>query len=196
MTFREFFVTDDEAFTPIEASNRALKGETVPFDLEWGGRYFRALVEPLRDARGTTIGTIGVAVDATDRLELETRIHELEREILVLRHGRSGSTESAAGEILRVGDLEIDPAEFVCRRGDEILPLTPIEFRLLLELAQNAGHVLTRAVLLEKVWGYDFFGGPGVVNMGIRRLREKVERDPTNPTLIQTVRGVGYRLLA
>ncbi|MCA1702793.1 MAG: winged helix-turn-helix domain-containing protein [Actinobacteria bacterium] len=197
MTLEEFFVTTDEAFGPLEASHRALKGETVPFDVEWGGRYFKSVVEPFYDAQGTIVGTIGVAVDATDRLELETRIHDLEREVLVLRHGRAEALPGASptDDVLRVGDLEIDRTELVVRRGDEILPLTPIEFRLLLELAGHAGHVMTRAALLEKVWGYDFFGGPGVVNMAIRRLREKVEVDPTTPTLIQTVRGVGYRLL-
>jgi DNA-binding response OmpR family regulator len=72
--------------------------------------------------------------------------------------------------------------------------LTKTEFRLLTELAENRGRVLSREVLLERVWGYGYFGDSRLVDVHVRRLRRKVESDPANPTLIVTVRGLGYRL--
>ncbi|MGH2529542.1 MAG: winged helix-turn-helix domain-containing protein [Actinomycetota bacterium] len=92
------------------------------------------------------------------------------------------------------GDLEIDPAAFAARRRGRELRLTATEFRLLLELARRPGQVFTREVLLENVWGYDYLGDSRLVDVAIQRLRSKVEDDPSHPSLIATVRGVGYRL--
>jgi DNA-binding response OmpR family regulator len=72
--------------------------------------------------------------------------------------------------------------------------LTRTEFRLLCELATSAGRVLSREVLLERVWGYDYFGDGRLVDVHVRRLRTKVEGDPSEPQHIMTVRGLGYRL--
>jgi DNA-binding response OmpR family regulator len=74
------------------------------------------------------------------------------------------------------------------------LSLTKTEFRLLCELAFNAGIVLSREQLLERVWGYDYFGDTRLVDAHIRRLRTKVEREASEPLLILTVRGLGYKL--
>jgi len=92
------------------------------------------------------------------------------------------------------GDVEIDPAGFVARKGGRDLALTSTEFRLLLELARRPGQVFTREVLLEHVWNYDYLGDSRLVDVAVQRLRGKVEDDPANPRLITTVRGVGYRL--
>ena len=73
------------------------------------------------------------------------------------------------------------------------IPLTPTEFRLLLELARRPGQVFTREMLLERVWGYGYLGDSRLVDVAVQRLRAKVEADPAQPTLIRTVRGVGYR---
>ena len=77
--------------------------------------------------------------------------------------------------------------------GATPLPLTPTEFRLLVALARRPGRVLTREVLLDEVWGYDFLGDSRLVDVAIQRLRAKIEDDPAEPRLIQTVRGAGYR---
>ncbi len=77
--------------------------------------------------------------------------------------------------------------------GATPLPLTPTEFRLLEALARRPGRVLTREVLLDEVWGYDFLGDSRLVDVAIQRLRAKIEDDPAEPRLIQTVRGAGYR---
>ena len=73
------------------------------------------------------------------------------------------------------------------------MPLTRIEFDLLLELVRHAGQVLARDVLLDRIWGYDYLGDSRLVDVAVARLRAKVETDPAAPTLILTVRGVGYK---
>lgn len=95
--------------------------------------------------------------------------------------------------VLTLDSLEIDVAAHRVRRGTEELGLSHIEFRLLVELAQHRGQVLTRQQLLDRVWGYDYLGDSRLVDVAIQRLRAKVEADPSRPLLIQTVRGSGYR---
>jgi DNA-binding response OmpR family regulator len=98
------------------------------------------------------------------------------------------------GRAIRVGDLVIDPAAMtVTKQGTEV-HVTPTEFRLLHELAQRPGQVFTRALLLQQVWDYDYLGDSRLVDVCVQRLRAKVEGDPARPALIQTVRGVGYKL--
>jgi two-component system response regulator MtrA len=80
----------------------------------------------------------------------------------------------------------------VLRDGEQI-SLTPLEFNLLLTLAQKPKQVFTREVLLEKVWGYQYKADTRLVNVHVQRLRSKIEEDPDNPTIIKTVRGIGYR---
>jgi DNA-binding response OmpR family regulator len=98
------------------------------------------------------------------------------------------------GAVYRFGDLEIAAdAGTVLRDGVEV-PLTKTEFRLLCELARNAGLVLSREQLLDRVWGYDYLGDGRLVDAHVRRLRTKVEHDPSDPALVVTVRGLGYRM--
>ncbi|MFC4376373.1 response regulator transcription factor [Nocardia halotolerans] len=80
------------------------------------------------------------------------------------------------------------------RRGTEEIHLTVTEFRLLCELAETPGRVLSRSVLLERVWDQGFFGDERIVDVHVRRLRTKIERDPSDPRIVVTVRGLGYRL--
>jgi DNA-binding response OmpR family regulator len=101
----------------------------------------------------------------------------------------------AAEPVLRFGDLVIDPGGMVVTMAGVDLRLTPTELRLLLELARRPGQVFTRALLLERVWDYSYLGDSRLVDVCIQRLRGKVEVDAAHPTLVQTVRGVGYKLL-
>jgi DNA-binding response OmpR family regulator len=117
--------------------------------------------------------------------ELSARIRAL------LRRARPAS---GASDLLTFGDVEIRPDEGTVRRGGVELHCTRTEFRLLCELANNPGKVLSREQLLERVWGYDYFGDGRLVDVHIRRLRTKVEPDPANPRYILTVRGMGYKL--
>ena len=92
------------------------------------------------------------------------------------------------------GDLEIRAAAGEVRVDGELSQLTKTEFRLLCELATHAGMVLSREQLLERVWGYDYFGDGRLVDAHVRRLRTKIERNPSDPRHLVTVRGLGYKL--
>ena len=96
----------------------------------------------------------------------------------------------------KLGSLQVIPDEGIVRHdnGDE-LHLTSTEFRLLIDLASMDGKVLSREDLLERVWGYDYFGDSRLVDVHIRRLRMKIEPDAGNPTYLVTVRGAGYKLV-
>ncbi len=95
-----------------------------------------------------------------------------------------------------LGDLRVVPDEGVVRHADgSELHLTSTEFRLLTDLASVSGRVLSREDLLERVWGYDYFGDSRLVDVHIRRLRTKIEPDPGNPVFLVTVRGAGYKLV-
>jgi DNA-binding response OmpR family regulator len=118
--------------------------------------------------------------------ELAARIRSL------LRRTRSARPTESAPQML--GDLELLPEAGLVRRNGEPIPLTKTEFFLLCELAEHRGMVLSREQLLERVWGYDYFGDSRLVDAHIRRLRTKVEIDPSRPEIIHTVRGLGYRL--
>ena len=91
------------------------------------------------------------------------------------------------------GDLRIDPDAFMVeQRGDKV-DLTTTEFRLLVELVRRSGQVLSREILLERVWGYDYLGDSRLVDMAVKRLRDKLGDDPRQPQYITTIRGIGYR---
>jgi DNA-binding response OmpR family regulator len=91
--------------------------------------------------------------------------------------------------------LEVDTARRVVRRGGRILELSQREFMLLEYLMRNAGHVLTRTQIGERVWGFDFYNESNAVDVYIGYLRRKIDKNAANP-LIKTIRGVGYRLSA
>jgi DNA-binding response OmpR family regulator len=109
----------------------------------------------------------------------------------LLRRAQPASPPSGR---LAFGELVIEPAAGRVERADAEIPLTKTEFRLLCELAEHAGIVLSREQLLERVWGYDYLGDGRLVDAHIRRLRTKIERDPANPEHVRTVRGLGYRM--
>ncbi|WP_138760223.1 response regulator transcription factor [Modestobacter altitudinis] len=95
-----------------------------------------------------------------------------------------------------VGEVVIAPSDGTVTLDGELVNLTRTEFKLLCELAAEPGRVLSREELLERVWGYDYFGDSRLVDVHVRRLRKKVERDPANPAVVLTVRGMGYRVPA
>jgi DNA-binding response OmpR family regulator len=93
-----------------------------------------------------------------------------------------------------VGDLRIAVEDGRVTRDGDPLQLTRTEFKLLVELASSEGRVCSRENLLERVWGYGYFGDSRIVDVHIRRLRTKVEHDPANPRYVVTARGLGYRI--
>ena len=98
-------------------------------------------------------------------------------------------------QVDRVGSLQVDREGYAVTRDGVSLPLTPTEYRLLVELIDNVGMALDRATLLERVWGYGWAGDTRLVDVHVQRLRAKIEADPAAPELVQTVRGVGYKLV-
>lgn len=101
--------------------------------------------------------------------------------------------DAADDDKLYIGDLTIDVTSHEVRRGTELIALTPLEFELLVALAQKPKQVFTREELLEKVWGYRHSADTRLVNVHVQRLRAKVEKDPESPEVVVTVRGIGYR---
>ncbi|WP_063048876.1 response regulator transcription factor [Nocardia arthritidis] len=116
----------------------------------------------------------------------------------VRRRSRLSSERETPQEMVLEADdtapLVLAQDSGVVRRGDEEIRLTLTEFRLLCELAESPGRVLSRTVLLERVWDRGFFGDERIVDVHMRRLRTKIERDPSDPRIVVTVRGLGYRL--
>ena len=101
--------------------------------------------------------------------------------------------EPPTTEQLTIGDLTIDVDGHEVRRDGELISLTPLEFDLLTQLARKPWQVFTRDVLLRDVWGYRHSADTRLVNVHVQRLRSKIEQDPENPSIVVTVRGVGYR---
>jgi two-component system response regulator MtrA len=132
----------------------------------------------------------GLEAGADDYVRKPFELPELVARLRVALR-RAGTTET--GGPLRLGDLEVDEASHSVRRGNEEIPLSHTEFRLLAELARRPGQVFTRELLLEQVWGYDYLGDSRLVDVAVQRLRAKIETEPANPELVLTVRGVGYK---
>lgn len=102
--------------------------------------------------------------------------------------------EEAVPSELTIGDLTIHPDAYMVSKRGEKIELTHREFELLFYLAKHIGQVMTREHLLQTVWGYDYFGDVRTVDVTVRRLREKIEDNPSHPTYLVTRRGVGYYL--
>jgi two-component system response regulator VicR len=100
--------------------------------------------------------------------------------------------ETNASHKIKVGQLELDLEKFEVKVGKNIIDLTLREFEVLKYLASQPGQVVTREVLLEKVWGYEYYGDIRTVDVTVRRIREKIEKDSTLPKMLITKRGVGY----
>jgi len=152
-------------------------------------------------AKGTEIDTVvGLEVGADDYVTKPYRLRELvARMRAVLRRAPqtvAGGPEAGAvekGSVLEVGGVRVDPDRHrVFVRGQEV-HLRRKEFELLVLLIENAGRVLTRDTLIDRVWGADYVGDTKTLDVHIKRLRALIEDDPKNPTFITTVRGVGYR---
>ncbi|HJR36927.1 MAG TPA: MtrAB system response regulator MtrA [Nocardioidaceae bacterium] len=115
------------------------------------------------------------------------------KELVARIRARVRRFDEPGPESLTIGDLSIDVAGHTVTRDGDQIPLTPLEFDLLVCLARKPWQVFTREVLLEQVWGYRHAADTRLVNVHVQRLRSKVEHDPENPEIVVTVRGVGYK---
>lgn len=136
---------------------------------------------------GLTAGADDYCVKPTPAAEIEARLNALLR--------ARGWTAAGDGDMLRAGDIVISPGQHRAWRADQPLDLTRLEFGLLTELVRHAGSYLTRAMLIERVWGYDFEPGTNIVDAQVRLLRRKLTAGGGDDP-IATKRGVGYMLRA
>jgi DNA-binding response OmpR family regulator len=143
---------------------------------------------------------VGLEVGADDYMtkpfsmrELMARVKALLRRERLIREELSAEAQVIDEQTLMFGDLTIDMSRREVKRAGEPLHLKPREYELLVFLARHRGMVLSRDLILERVWGWDYDGGSRTVDVHVHWLREKIEPDPKNPARIVTVRGVGYR---
>ena len=183
---------------------RETKPDVVLLDLMLPGMSGIDVCRAIRAESGTPIIMLTAKSDTVDIvLGLESGADDYvvkpfkPKELVARMRARLRHHEDLASETLTIGPpdsvVEIDvPAHQVVRDGAQI-PLTPLEFDLLVALARKPRQVFTREVLLEQVWGYRHAADTRLVNVHVQRLRSKVERDPESPEVVLTVRGVGYK---
>jgi two-component system, OmpR family, response regulator RegX3 len=148
-------------------------------------------------AKGSEIDTVvGLEVGADDYVTKPYRIRELVARMRAVMRRTAARQEDLGADAVQVDDIALDPERHeVHIRGEQVqLPLK--EFELLHVLLANAGRVITREQLIERVWGSDYVGDTKTLDVHVKRLRGKVETDPANPQRIVTIRGLGYKLEA
>ena len=150
-------------------------------------------------AKSEEIDTVvGLEVGADDYVTKPYRLREVVARMrsLLRRSNWSDETEAISeGRVITVSDIQIDIDKYEVKVRKEIVDFPLKEFELLLLLLENAGRVLTRDVLIDRVWGVDYVGDTKTLDVHIKRLRSKVEKDPSKPMSIVTVRGVGYKFV-
>lgn len=146
---------------------------------------------------------VGLEVGADDYLtkpfsmrELIARVKAMLRRVRLLREEKTASPtpeDEKLPAILKFDTLEIDQARREIRLDGQPVTMKPKEYELMLFLAQHRGQALSREFILERVWGWDFIGDSRTIDVHVRWLREKIEKNPADPERIQTIRGAGYR---
>ncbi len=179
---------------------RATKPDVVLLDVMLPGLDGVSVARLIRAEAGTPIVMLTAKGDTLDVvLGLESGADDyivkpfMPKELIARVRARLRRTDTVAPEQLDLGDLVVDVAGHSVSRNGVTIALTPLEFDLLVALARRPWQVFTREALLEQVWGYRHAADTRLVNVHVQRLRAKVEIDPENPRIVQTVRGVGYK---
>jgi two-component system response regulator MtrA len=179
---------------------RELRPDLVLLDLMLPGMNGIDVCRVLRADSGVPIVMLTAKTDTVDVvLGLESGADDYvmkpfkPKELVARVRARLRRAEEPSPEQLAIGDLVIDVAGHSVKRDGRSIPLTPLEFDLLVALARKPWQVFTREVLLEQVWGYRHAADTRLVNVHVQRLRSKIERDPERPEIVVTVRGVGYK---
>jgi two-component system, OmpR family, response regulator RegX3 len=138
---------------------------------------------------------VGLEVGADDYVSKPFRLRELIARVraTLRRSSEEEALDTVTQDVLEVGDVRLDAARHEVFVRGEPVPLPLKEFELLELLLANAGRVLTRDVLIDRIWGPNYFGDTKTLDVHVKRLRAKVEDDPSHPTRVVTIRGVGYR---
>lgn len=192
-------VTAPDGASALDAFDR-MRPDVVLLDLMLPGMDGIEVCRELRRRSGVPIIMLTARTDTADVVEgLEAGADDyltkpFEPDELVARiKARVRRSEAPSTEQLKIADLDIDVEGHEVRRGVDIIPLTPLEFDLLVQLARKPWQVFTREVLLREVWGYRHSADTRLVNVHVQRLRSKIESDVDHPRIVVTVRGVGYR---
>ena len=178
---------------------RAERPDLVLLDVMLPGMNGVQVCQALRDESDVPIIMMSALTDSVDVIAgLEAGADDyvtkpFENSVLMARIKARMRRQELEPEILKVADLTIDITGHTVTRDNENLALTPLEFDLLVALARKPRQVFSREELLELVWGYRHSAETRLVNVHVQRLRAKVEKDPDNPEVVLTVRGVGYR---
>jgi two-component system response regulator MtrA len=191
----EYCPDGDQALEKFKQFNPDL----VLLDVMLPGKDGITVCREIRDIAGTPIIMLTAKTETTDVvLGLEAGaddyiVKPFEPSVLTARIKARLRPISSLEELVSIGPLNLDViGHQVVKNGTQI-SLTPLEFNLLLTLAQKPKQVFTREMLLEKVWGYHYKADTRLVNVHVQRLRSKIEDDPDNPKIVTTVRGIGYR---
>lgn len=195
--FEPFFVADgDRALDAF----RQTRPDLVLLDVMLPGKDGIEVCRQLRAESGVPIVMLTAKTDTVDVvLGLESGADDYvvkpfkAKELIARIRTRLRRSEDVKPETLRIGDLTIDVAGHSVKRDDRSIDLTPLEFDLLVCLSRKPWQVFSREVLLQEVWGYRHPADTRLVNVHVQRLRSKIERDPENPEIVLTVRGVGYK---
>ena len=178
----------------------SVKPDLVLLDLMLPGIDGIQVCTRIRETSGTPIIMLTAKSDSTDVVRgLESGADDYvvkpfnPKELVARIRTRLRPSAQSEVERLPIGDLIIDVTGHEVTRDGESISLTPLEFDLLLALAMKPNQVFTREMLLEQVWGYHYKADTRLVNVHVQRLRAKVELDADNPSIVMTVRGVGYR---
>ncbi|WP_291797020.1 MULTISPECIES: MtrAB system response regulator MtrA [Brevibacterium] len=192
----EFCATGDGA---LEAF-RTTRPDLVLLDLMLPGKDGLEVCREIRAESGTPIIMLTAKSDTVDVVSgLEAGADDYvpkpfkPKELIARVRARLRLFEPTTPEMLQVADVSIDVAGHQVTRGGAPISLTPLEFDLLVALARKPWQVFSRETLLEEVWGYRHAADTRLVNVHVQRLRSKIEKDPENPEIVVTVRGVGYK---
>jgi two-component system response regulator MtrA len=173
--------------------------DLVLLDVMLPGKDGIAVCREIRNISGTPIIMLTAKTETTDVvLGLEAGaddyiVKPFEPSVLTARIKARLRPMTSLEETVTIGPLTLDVVGHQVLKNGSPISLTPLEFNLLLTLAQKPNQVFTREMLLEKVWGYHYKADTRLVNVHVQRLRSKIEEDPDNPKIVTTVRGIGYR---
>ena len=197
-----------EGYVPIQAfdGKEALdlfpdaKPDLVLLDVMLPGLDGIQVCSAIREMSGVPVIMLTAKGDTTDVVRgLESGADDYvvkpfnPKELVARIRTRLRPTSASVARVILVGDVTIDVPAHEVTRGESRVNLTPLEFEVLVTLALKPEQVFTREMLLEQVWGYHYKADTRLVNVHVQRLRAKVEQDPDNPVIVQTIRGVGYR---
>ena len=196
--FEPSFCSDGLA--AVDVFNR-VQPDLVLLDLMLPGRDGIDICRAIRETSGVPIIMLTARSDSQDIVTgLESGADDYivkplknNKELIARIRARLRKIDAAPSQEMTIGDLTIDIAGHNVRRGDQLIPLTVLEFKLLTTLAKRPWQVFTREALLQEVWEYQHSADTRLVNVHVQRLRAKVEKDPERPEIVLTVRGVGYK---